>query len=96
MHRSRWKVPYVNPIFLGQKFFNLLSFNTFKRNSLITAKFLGKRLRVHNGKRLISFIVQRNMIGKSLGEFSVTKFLGSERIRSMLKKIKAKKKRKKK
>lgn len=54
------------------------SFNTRIRESLITKAFLDKTLRVYNGQTLKSFYVRGDMVGKRLGEFSVSKTLGSD------------------
>lgn len=95
MSRSKWKVPFISTIFLREDFVNnLYSFNTYKRNSTINTYLLDKRLRVYNGLKFISFIVRKNMVGKKVGEFSITKVMGSAISISMFLKKRRKKKKK--
>lgn len=94
MPRSRWKVPFINIDFFSKKVLKLVTFNTFDRVSNINNLFIDKRFRVYNGRKFISFIVRKSMVGKKLGEFSITKVLGSDIALSKQLKIKLKKKKK--
>jgi ribosomal protein S19 len=47
------------------------------RRALVTDKFVGKRVAVYNGRRFLSFIVRKSMIGYKFGEFSLTKKIGA-------------------
>ncbi len=49
----------------------------WSRRSLVTDKFVGKRVAVYNGRRFLSFIVRKSMIGYKFGEFSLTKKIGA-------------------
>lgn len=89
--RSRWKVPFVSPKFFRQNFLKATAFNTHVRNSLITGIFLDKTLRIYNGSKVKSFIIKPTMLGKRLGEFSITKVLGRDIALSKQLKAKAKK-----
>lgn len=95
MCRSRWKVPFVSSIFFSKKFDNVMFFNTRIRNSIITDFFIDKKFRVYNGSKSKSFVIRSYMVGKKLGEFSITKILGSDIALSKVLKAKAKKKKKK-
>lgn len=94
--RSSWKLPFVSPFFFSNFFFNVSSLNTKLRNSTITNIFLDKKLRVHNGLKFVSFLVTDKMLGKKLGEFSISKVLGTDIYFSKIRKAKEKKKKKKK
>ena len=48
-------------------------FYIWTRRAIVTNKFVGKRVAVHNGRRFLSFIVRKSMIGYKFGEFSLTK-----------------------
>ena len=76
--RSRWKVPYIDNIYYSKFFSKKKIFFSWKRNSLITAYFVNKRFRVHNGIWLRSCEVKTNMVGHKIGEFSITKSLGRD------------------
>src|SRR5690554_1483461 len=52
-------------------------FYIWARRALVTDKFVGKRVAVHNGRRFLSFIVRKSMIGYKFGEFSLTKKIGA-------------------
>jgi ribosomal protein S19 len=81
----------VDPKFFRRSFLKSNGFNTSNRNSLITSVFLDKTLRVYNGAKAKSFIVKSTMLGKKLGEFSITKVLGRDIALSKQLKAKAKK-----
>jgi len=46
---------------------------THLRDTIILPNFVGKTIRIHNGKEFISIIIQPEMIGHFLGEFSLTR-----------------------
>ena len=48
-------------------------FKTQSRNSLILPCFIGKTIKVYNGKKYISFKVTEDMVGFKLGEFVLTR-----------------------
>lgn|SRR5690554_3040571 len=52
-------------------------FYIWSRRALVTDKFVGKRVAVYNGRRFLSFIVRKSMIGYKFGEFSLTKKIGA-------------------
>jgi small subunit ribosomal protein S19 len=52
-------------------------FYIWSRRALVTSKFVGKRVAVYNGRRFLSFIVRKSMIGYKFGEFSLTKKIGA-------------------
>jgi len=95
--RSAWKLPYISPYFLSYSFFKSKKFFTHKRNSCIAPHFLDKRMAVHSGNKWKSYLIRTNkMVGKKLGEFSMTKLFGSAIAQSMALKQKRKKEDKKK
>ena len=73
MSRSSWKGPFVDRKLsnLSQKSKPLL--NTKSRNSSIVPNFVGKTFQVYNGKKFVKIIVNEDMIGHKLGEFSSTR-----------------------
>ena len=95
MSRAKWKIPFTSSIFFRKYFLNSHIFNTHKRNSIINVNFIDKRLRVYNGFKYISFIIKKNMIGKQIGDFSITKVMGSAILLSKYLKMKSKRKKKK-
>lgn len=46
---------------------------TWSRRSMIMPDFVGHTFAVHNGKTFVSVIVDENMVGHRLGEFSHTR-----------------------
>jgi ribosomal protein S19 len=62
---------------------------------IITESLVQRELLVHNGKFASLIDIQTSMIGHKLGEFAVTKVLGSEAaLRKKAKLLKKKKKKK--
>lgn len=96
MRRSRWKIPFVSPIFFDRKFFksNVLKVN--HRNSTITRAFLKKRLSLHSGKVWKNVFPRFIMLGHKLGVYCFTKIFGRAIGQSMALKAKRKKEDKKK
>lgn len=81
MARSLYKGPYVE-YHLVRKILKMkkdgidLAKNTIKtysRRSTILPSFVGYTFEVYNGRRFIKFYVTEYMVGKKLGEFSVTR-----------------------
>ena len=73
MSRSSWKGPFVDCKLnkLSQKSKSLLK--TKSRNSSIVPDFVGKTFQVYNGKKFVKIVVNEDMIGHKLGEFSSTR-----------------------
>jgi small subunit ribosomal protein S19 len=46
---------------------------TWSRRSTITPDFVGLTIAVHNGKQHVPVLVNENMVGHKLGEFSPTR-----------------------
>lgn len=86
-------MPYIAQHFFRNNFLVATAYNTTIRNSLISNVFVDKTLRIYNGSSVKSFLIRSGMLGKKLGEFSITKVLGRDIIYS--KQLKAKKKKKK-
>jgi len=82
MSRSLKKGPYIDPK-LQKKVQKALDngdkkpIKTWARASTITPQMVGMTFAVHNGKDFIDVLVEENMVGHKLGEFSPTrKFRG--------------------
>ena len=77
MSRSLKKGPYVDIKLLkkldGKKPSATASIKTWARNSQIAPEFVGFTFGVHNGKTHIEVLVEEDMVGHRLGEFSPTK-----------------------
>lgn len=71
MGRSNWKGPFLDKIAIK----NLKTDNELivKRNSEILPIFLGKSVKIHNGKTYNSVSITNEMIGHKFGEFSFTR-----------------------
>lgn len=55
--------------------------NVWSSRLLVFRVFVGRRLRVYNGKKFFPILVKRHMVGLKLGEFRVTKVIsGSVKI----------------
>jgi ribosomal protein S19 len=96
--RSNWKYVYSNP-FIDRKIIKRkknskssrqLTVNTpvFSRNSTILPIFVGLRVLVHQGKKLIRFLIKGFMIGHKFGEYALAKRCGAS-IHQVKKKSKA-------
>ena len=46
---------------------------TWSRSSTITPEFVGHKIAVHNGNKMIPVFITENMVGHKLGEFSPTR-----------------------
>jgi len=78
MHRSTWKVPYVDGYLLNKVKDYLGSskkqvIKTWSRRSTILPQFVGVNFAVHNGKKFVPVSVTEGMVGHKLGEFAPTR-----------------------
>ena len=78
MVRSLKKGPYVDEKLL--KIINKMTesgkkkvIKTWSRRSMITPEFVGHTFAVHNGNQFIPILINENMVGHKLGEFSPTR-----------------------
>lgn len=79
MSRSSKKGPFIDPVLLG-KLTKLRAANnkdavvkTWSRDCEIAPEMVGFTIGVHNGKNFISVFIKEEMIGRRLGEFSLTR-----------------------
>lgn len=78
MSRSLKKGPYIDPRVLKKvvdlrKSGKRQSIKTWSRACVISPEMVGVQFLVHNGKEFISVLVEENMVGHRLGEFSPTR-----------------------
>lgn len=78
MSRSLKKGPYIDPRVLKKVVTNKNSgkrqpIKTWSRACVISPDMVGATFLVHNGKDFISVLVEENMVGHRLGEFSPTR-----------------------
>jgi len=78
MPRSVWKGPFVDGYLLNKADKARTSgrkeiIRTWSRRSTILPQFVGLTFGVYNGKKFIPVLVNENMIGHKLGEFSPTR-----------------------
>ena len=76
MSRSVWKPLYSNlelDKFLQKTKNKNTIIKTFVRNIKITSKIVGYTFMIYNGNSFRKLIIQTNMIGHKLGEFSPTR-----------------------
>ena len=78
MVRSLKKGPYVDAKLLKKidsvtKSGKKKIIKTWSRRSMITPEFVGHTFAVHNGKQFIPVLINENMVGHKLGEFSPTR-----------------------
>jgi small subunit ribosomal protein S19 len=75
MPRSVWKGPFVDGYLLkkadashaeGRK----KPIKTWSRRSTIMPQFVGLTFQVHNGRKFIPVLINEDMVGHKLGEFS--------------------------
>ena len=78
MPRSVWKGPFVDGYLLkkaevahadGRR----KPIKTWSRRSTIMPQFIGLTFQVYNGKKFIPVLVNEDMVGHKLGEFSPTR-----------------------
>lgn len=82
MGRSLKKGPYIDLKLLKKVQKNIDDgstepIKTWSRACTISPEFVGQTFLVHNGRMFNSVIVNENMVGHKLGEFSQTRKLGS-------------------
>lgn len=78
MSRSLKKGPFIDPKLMKkvQKALDSGSkapIKTWARASTITPQMVGLTFAVHNGRKFIDVLVDENMVGHKLGEFSPTR-----------------------
>jgi len=78
MSRSLKKGPFIDPKLLKKVEKAVTSgdkkpIKTWSRSSTIIPQMVGLKFQVHNGKDFIEFLVDENMVGHKLGEFSPTR-----------------------
>jgi len=83
MSRSKWKGYYVAQNLIYKD----LPKKIYSRDSVITPKFLNKKVTVHNGKFFIPIFVTKDKLGFKFGEFAYTR----KRVNKLLKNKKVKK-----
>lgn len=73
--RSKKKLPFTD--FLKTIYFeNIMNIRGYSRRSVILKEFVGIRVLMHSGKKLKSFLVKPEAVGKKFGCFVLTKRLG--------------------
>lgn len=82
MGRSLKKGPYIDLKLLKKVQKNIDDgstepIKTWSRACTISPEFVGQTFLVHNGRMFNSVVVNENMVGHKLGEFSQTRKLGS-------------------
>lgn len=55
----------------------MVNYRTRQRSKTITEEFIGEIIKIYNGKQYITIQITKNMVGHKLGEFALTKKLGS-------------------
>ena len=78
MTRSVWKGPFVDGYLLkkadaARDSGRNQAIRTWSRRSTILPQFVGLTFAVHNGKKHIPVLVNEDMVGHKLGEFSPTR-----------------------
>lgn len=78
MSRSLKKGPYINDklalkVQKAKASGDRTPIKTWARSSTITPEMVGLTFLVHNGKDFLSVLVDENMVGHKLGEFSPTR-----------------------
>jgi len=71
MSRAKWKGFFLQTFFLKKTSKKKLSI--WSRNSVITKKYLGKSVLIHNGQSFKRLFVNRAKIGYKFGEFIFTR-----------------------
>ncbi|MBI2253322.1 30S ribosomal protein S19 [Dongia rigui] len=78
MTRSVWKGPFIDGYLLKKAETSRASgrnevIKTWSRRSTILPQFVGLTFGVYNGQKFLPVLVNENMIGHKLGEFSPTR-----------------------
>jgi small subunit ribosomal protein S19 len=74
MARSLKKGPYIDEKLLEKiKKGDKKPIRTWARRSIITPKFVGHTIQIHNGNRFIPVYITENMVGHKLAEFAPSK-----------------------
>ncbi len=78
MSRSVWKGPFVDGYLIrkvhkSNEDSSNKPIKTWSRRSTILPQFVGKTFSVYNGKKFIPVLVNEDMVGQKLGEFSPTR-----------------------
>jgi small subunit ribosomal protein S19 len=76
--RSVWKGPFIDGYLLKKAEVTQSSgrkevIRTWSRRSTILPQFVGLTFGVHNGRKFVPVLVNENMVGHKLGEFSPTR-----------------------
>jgi small subunit ribosomal protein S19 len=82
MPRSLKKGPFIdepllNKVQLAQASGDRKVIKTWSRRSMITPLMLGLTIAVHNGRQFIPVLINENMVGHKLGEFSPSRIFRS-------------------
>jgi len=78
MARSLKKGPFVDhhllkKVFSAQESGSRRPIKTWSRRSMIAPDMVGLVISVHNGRQHIPILINENMVGHKLGEFSITR-----------------------
>ena len=78
MARSVWKGPFVELSLLkkaedAQEKTSTAPIKTWSRRSMILPEMVGLTIAVHNGRQHVPILINDQMIGHKLGEFSQTR-----------------------
>jgi small subunit ribosomal protein S19 len=78
MARSVWKGPFVDGHLLkkaetAQNSGRRDVIKTWSRRSVIMPQFVGLTIAVHNGQKHVPVLINEDMVGMKLGEFSPTR-----------------------
>jgi len=73
MSRSIWKGPFINMSLIKKLNSTKSVLKTRARNSMLLPQFIGKSIRIYNGKKFIPILVTEDMVGHKLGEFVTTR-----------------------
>jgi len=78
MPRSSWKIPAIKNCLLrrAQSEKDLQKkqiIKTWARSSVIVPSFVGLTFAIHNGRKFVNLMIEAQMVGHKLGEFSPTR-----------------------
>jgi small subunit ribosomal protein S19 len=63
MSRSIWKGPFINMSLIKKLNSTKSVLKTRARNSMLLPQFIGKSIRIYNGKKFIPILVTEDMVG---------------------------------